>query len=578
MTKHDKSCSCGCNESISQEGISRKDFLKTIGTAGLGLGMAPVASLALFESGKTEELLKSKLIQSGKIQYVSLLHTTDIHGQLHPHDEFFIEEGQNVFKKRGGFAHLKTLIQELRSQNQNTLLLDGGDCFQGSGVASLSEGKALIPLMNHLNYDLVLPGNWEVAYGKKMLLNDLGAYNSRKVCTNMFHDDASMDYLFPPYQVFYIAGIKIGFIGYNDPLTPTRQPPAYSKGIKFSKPESNIRDYIKILRDQENCKLIFVMTHMGLTQQIYLASQQYTEGVHYILGADTHERIRQPLQASYAKVTEPGAFGSFLGKLDIVIEHGEVKDESYQLIDVDPEKYRADEEMQALVDQVSAPYKQKLNRVIGKSKTPLMRYYILETPMDNMITDALMWKFKPDIAVSNGFRFCPPLNPDGSGLAEITVDYLYCMIPSNNNLMTAEVTGKQIVEWLEKELENVFAVDPAKRFGGWLVRFQGMKINFTIAREHGERLNKVLIQGKNLDLKKSYKVISCEREGDPKNLICRIHNVKNIIRLPNLIHDVMEEYLAIHSPVSPKLEGRATATDAASNLLTQANGLNYEFK
>lgn len=98
--------------------------------------------------------------------------------------------------------------------------------------------------------------------------------------------------------------------------------------------------------------------------------------------------------------------------------------------------------------------------------------------MDNMITDALMWKFNPDIAVSNGFRFCPPLNPDASGTVDITVDFLYCMLPSNNNLIIAEVSGQQIMDWLEKELENVFASDPAKRFGGWLVRFQGMKIEF----------------------------------------------------------------------------------------------------
>lgn len=578
MTKHTNHCTCGCSELPSQEGISRKDFLKKIGIAGIGLGIAPISTMTLWEEGKTQDILKSKLIQSGKVQHISLLHTTDLHGQLHVHDELFIEDKQTVFKKRGGFAHLKTLIEELKNQNPNSLLIDGGDCFQGSGVASLSEGRAMVPLMNYLNYDLVLPGNWEVAYGKKMLLNDLGGYNARKVCTNMFHDSACPDFLFPPYQVFYIAGIKIGFIGYNDPLTPTRQPPAYSQGIKFTKPEINISSYVKILRDQEKCQLIFVLTHMGLTQQIYLASQAYTEGVHYILGADTHERIREPLQAPYAKVTEPGAFGSFVGKLDIILEDGIVKEESYQLIEVEPEKYKADEKMVSMIDEVSKPFQQKLSRVIGKTKTPLMRYYILETPMDNMITDALMWKFNPDVAVSNGFRFCPPLNPDKSGTADITVDFLYCMLPSNNNLIQAEVSGQQLIDWMEKELENVFATDPAKRFGGWLVRFQGMKVNFTIARKFGNRLNEVLIKGKKLDPRKIYTIVSCEREGDPKNIICRIKNVTKINRMPNLIHDVLEEYLAKHSPVSPKLEGRATATDAPANLLTQANGLNYEFR
>ena len=126
--------------------------------------------------------------------------------------------------------------------------------------------------------------------------------------------------------------------------------------------------------------MVFVMSHMGLAQQLNLASQPYADGVDYILGADTHERIREPLQGKYAKVTEPGAFASFIGKLDIVIEDGKIKDESYELLDVDPEKYKADEEMKYLIQQVSEPYEKELKRVIGKTKTILQRNYILETP------------------------------------------------------------------------------------------------------------------------------------------------------------------------------------------------------
>ncbi|MDZ7648533.1 MAG: 5'-nucleotidase C-terminal domain-containing protein [Cytophagales bacterium] len=104
----------------------------------------------------------------------------------------------------------------------------------------------------------------------------------------------------------------------------------------------------------------------------------------------------------------------------------------------------------------------------------MVRYYVIENPMDNMITDALMWKLKPDIALSNGFRFCPPLVPDKEkGYAEITNDFLWSMLPVDSNARQASVTGKQIWNWMEKELHNVFASDPAKRFGGWVIRFKG---------------------------------------------------------------------------------------------------------
>ncbi|MCC6372820.1 MAG: 5'-nucleotidase C-terminal domain-containing protein [Bacteroidia bacterium] len=576
--QHHSHCTCGCKQNPLAKGQSRKDFLRQMGAATLGLGLAPITSFALVDDGKAAEIDKSRTIQSGKAQKITLLHTSDIHGQINVHDEFFWENGKAVFKKRGGFPHLKTMINQLRAKNPNTLLLDGGDCFQGSGIASLTEGRALVPLMNNINYDLVLPGNWEVVYGKKMLMQDLGAYNARKICANMFDDDAAGELLFPPYSVFYIGGIKIGFIGYNDPLTPIRQAPDYSKGIRFAEPEKNIARYVKILREQEQCKLVFVMSHMGLAQQLNLASQPFAEGVDYILGADTHERIREPLKGAYSKVTEPGAFASFIGKLDIVIENGVIKDEVYELMEVDPEKYTGDEEMQSLIKEIREPHQAELNRVIGKTKTTLMRSFVLETPMDNMITDALMWKFKPDVAISNGFRFCPPLHVEANQTRDITKDYLYSMIPGNNNILMADVTGQQLWDWLEKELENVFAKDPTRRLGGWLVRFQGMKIKFTIGNEMGKRLNEIKIGNKKIDLQKTYKVISCEREGDPETLLCRIKNVKNNHKLGALIHDVVEEYLAKQSPVSPQLEGRAVATDAPATLLTQVSGVNYQFR
>lgn len=579
MKEHKNNCTCGCQKSDIPEGVSRKDFLRKMGAATIGLGLSPLVSFSMSdEKGKAQEFSKSKIIGDGKAQRITLLHTSDIHGQINVHDEFFWENGKAVFKKRGGFSHLKTMINDLRKQNPNTLLLDGGDCFQGSGIASLTEGQALIPLMNNLNYDLVLPGNWEVVYGKKMLLKDLGGYNARKVCANMFDDDAAGDLMFPPYSIFYIAGIKIGFIGYNDPLTPIRQAPDYSRGIKFSEPEKNIAKYVKILREQEQCKMVFVMSHMGLAQQLNLAAQPYAEGVDYILGADTHERIREPLQGKYSKVTEPGAFASFVGKLDIVIENGKIKDEAYELLEVDPEKYAEDAEMRQLIAEVRKPHEKELNRIIGKTKTSLMRYFVIETPMDNLITDALMWKFNPDIAISNGFRFCPPLYVKPNETVDITSDYLYSMIPGDNNVLMADVSGKQIWDWLEKELENVFAVDPTKRLGGWLVRFQGMKIKFTIANEMGKRLQEILVKGKKIDFEKVYKVVSCEREGDSDSLLCRIKNVKNNHKLGTLIHKAIEEYLEKHSPVSPKIEGRAVATDAPANLLTQVSGVNYQFR
>jgi S-sulfosulfanyl-L-cysteine sulfohydrolase len=571
---------------------SRRDFIKKAGRLGLSLGIggglvtSPLAAAALHDEDaayKYNSMQQNKAVRNGKASIITLLHTADIHSQLYQHDEFFIENGKPVYKKRGGLASLKTMINALRNQNAaNTLVIDGGDCFQGSGIAALSEGRAIVPLMNNIGYDIMLPGNWEVVYGKEMMMQDMFGYDALKVCANMYHDtqdDMKGDLIFPPYYVKHLAGIKIGFIGYNDPLTPKRQSPAYCDGMKFTPPEANVAKYIKILREYEKCQLVFLVTHMGLAQQFGLSNMEQVKGVDYILGADTHERLRKPIQGAYAKVTEPGAFGSFIARLDIVMENGAIKDQTYQLLDVDPGKYREDEEMKRLISKANEPYKKELSRVIGKTKNPLIRYYVIETPMDNFITDAIMWKFKPDIALSNGFRFCPPLVPDpATGMADITVDYLWSMLPVDSEAKKGTVPGKQLWNWLETELENTFAKDPAKRLGGWVIRFKGMEVNFTLGNDPGKRVNYIKVGGEPVDLNREYSFVACEREGDPDTTLCRMQGVKKPHLLGHTMHKVIEEYLAVHSPIAPVVEGRCTATDASPTLVTQVLGLGYEFR
>ena len=575
--------------SISEN--SRREFLRTAGKLGLGIGIgggliSPLAAAAIHSDeseDKARSIEKSGAIRNGKAQVLTLLHTADIHSQLDIHDEFFIENGKPVYKKRGGFATLKTMINSWRNKNpQNTLVIDGGDCFQGSGIAALTEGAAIIPLMNNIGYDIMLPGNWEVVYGKKVMLEDMFAYKGVKVCANMFHDtndNQNNELLFPPYFIKQIAGIKIGFIGYNDPLTPKRQSPAYSYGIRFTPPEINVTKYIQLLKDHEKCDMVFLLTHMGLAQQVGLANMKEVKGVDYILGADTHERVRQPIEGKFTKVTEPGAFGSFISKLDIVIENGKVKEENYQLLDVDPLLYKEDEEMKRLIKQTKAPFEKELNKVIGKTKTPLVRYYVIETPMDNFITDALMWKFNTDIALSNGFRFCPPLIPAAdTGTADITKDYLWSMLPVDSEAKLGMASGQQLWDWMEKELENAFATDPAQRFGGWVIRFNGMQVNFTINKEIGKRVNWIKIKNAPIDLSKEYSFVACEREGDPDTTLCRVDGIKRPKKAGMTLHAVIEDYLKEFSPIAPVIEGRCTATDAPQHLLTQLSGIGYEFK
>ena len=558
---------------------SRRNFLRYSTLAGLGLTLNPLSSIAHSEEEKKDEGKSVAGNLTPGQQVVTILQTTDVHCQLHSHDEMFWENNQMRFRSAGGYAQLATIFKEIRTKNPNSFIIDTGDMFQGSQLSVETTGKAMQPILNAMGYNLYLPGNWEVVYGKKEMQKLLGGLDAPKVCANMYHDlgdGKKGELIFPPYYTWSVAGIKIGFVGYTDPLVPLRQSPAYSKGIIYTKPEDNLEHYVKVLREQEQCDMVILLSHLGLSQQIALANSKECEGVDYIFGGDTHERVRKPIQCKYAKVVEPGAFGSFIGRLDLVVENGKISKEQYSLIEVNNPK--PDTEVQAIIRKNEQPYTEKMNKIVGYSKVPLYRYFVVENTIDTLIIDALKWKVGTDIVLSNGFRFCPPRNKkDSTGNIPITEGFLYDMLPVDSQVRTGKVTGEQILHWLEKELNNVFSKDASRRFGGWMVKFKGMKVEFKAFDEMGKRVKSVMLNESPIDPSKMYSICACEREGDPLDMLCRMTGVNDAKNSGYSLHQVLKEYLKEHSPVSPLPELNAVILDAPKTLLTQVTGVDYSF-
>ena len=508
---------------------------------------------------------------------ITILQTADIHGQLSPHMELFWENDSIIFRERGGLAHIKTLFDQERKKNPGrTFIVDGGDFIQGSGYATLSEGAIFPDLVRTMNFDLLIPGNWEVVYGKEKMLDVLNAYDTPVIAQNMFHE-ADGENLFPSYYIKEIEGIRLGFIGINDPDVPVRQNPSFSKGMEFSPIDEKTQTLIQKVKYEEKADLVFLITHLGIFKQVELANNELAKDVDYILGNDTHERVRELIEGKYAKVTEPGAFGSFVGKLDLHFVNGKLVGDTYELMDVDPEIYPADAELAALIEKAKAPYKENLETIIGYTNVPLYRYLTVENPLDNLITDAARWKTGADISVSNGFRFGNPIVPQDGKPAPITRLNLWNLLPVNERVKTGKATGKQIREWLEKEMHNAFAQNPTERFGGWLVRFSGMEVNFISTNPKGERIQRITVNGKPLVDNNYYTVSACERPGDAEDNLCRMPNLKDIEYKEYTIHEVIEEYLQKHSPVSPKLDKRAYAEDLGPNSFSTVPGTDYEF-
>lgn len=561
---------------------NRRKFIKEIGLLGVGAGLInPVSALADNESISKKEEASPE--QNSQRFVLNILQTTDVHCQVHPHDELFWENDKAVFRKTGGYAHLSTYLKEERKKNPNTFLIDTGDMFQGSELSVKTTGEAIAPILNALNYDLYIPGNWEVIYYKKAMQKLLGSLHAPKICTNMYHDlgeGKKGELIFQPYEIWEVNGVKIGFLAYTDPLVPLRQSPNYSKGIIYTQPEENLAHYVDVLRNQEQCAFVILLSHLGLSQQLHLSNLEVCKGVDYILGGDTHERIRKPIVGKYAKVVEPGAFGSFVGKLQLTIEQGKVVKDEYELIEVASPNLQPDPEIEKLIADGEKPFLEDINKVVGYSKVPLYRYFVIENTIDTMILDALQFNVPGvDVVLSNGFRFCPPrVTPDHTGNIPITNGFIYDMLPVDSTIRTGEVTGKQIFDWLEKELNNVFAKNAAERFGGWVIKFKGMKVTFYAFGEKGKRVKEVRIGKSLLDLEKTYKICACERDGDPADMLCRIRGVKNAQNTSMTLHGAMKNYLQKNSPVSPRLPKNAVALDTSENLLSQVWGVDYQFK
>jgi len=554
---------------------NRRDFLKKIGLlSGAGL----VVSSPLKAS-----MVTSKDDDDNKSFTINILQTTDVHCQIHPHDELFWENNKAVFRKTGGYAFLSNYFESEKRNNPHTFLIDTGDMFQGSELSVKTTGQAMVPILNKMGYDLFLPGNWEVIYYKKAMQALLGALHAPKVCANMYHDlgDGSKgELIFQPYHIWNVKGVKIGFIGYTDPLVPIRQSPNYSKGIIYSKPEENIAHYIDTLKNQEQCSFIIVLAHLGLSQQLSLADMEVCKGIDYILGGDTHERVRVPIQCKFAKVVEPGAFGSFVGKLELTVENGVIVKDYYQLDEINTAKLTPSTKITSIIQQNESDFSEDIYKIAGYSSIPLYRYFVVENPIDTLVLDSLKWKLPEiDIVLSNGFRFCPPrVTPDATGNIPITNGYIFDMLPVNSTIRTANVTGKQLMEWLEKELNNVFAANAAERLGGWVVKFKGMRMEFNAFGEKGNRVKKIFVSDEPIISGKIYSICACERDGDPADMLCRIKNVTNAKNLEYSLHSIMKEYLMANSPVSPVPPLNAKILDAPQSLLSQVTGVDYTFR
>lgn len=425
---------------------------------------------------------------------MQILWTNDTHGFFLPvyhaeYNEIDSYAGTAATEgKVGGYAQIAGLVKVLRQGifEQNTLFVDAGDTFDGSPVAQMTRGDAVVPVLNAMGYDAWVPGNRDFAWTKADFMRVTGNLTFPKVCENLQNADGT--YVFPRYIVKQIGGLKVAIIGITSNA-------GAGTGTDFVVPgvggtagpafEADLSALAATIRANENPDLVIALSHMGFYIDQKLAS--HTTGIDVIVGAHTHHNVFTPPVVANADgsrnviVLQAGSHGKYLGQLQLWVQNGKVTSYSNNLIRVSAQTLNdmhatPDPTVEALAEQAYAPFATYLDEVVGYTDTVLERRGDTQSTMTNFLTDALA-----DLHGVDGVRF-PGIRYGSSVIpGPITVGDVWNIVSPNfgdNKVYTFPQTGAQIVGLLNNGLNAEYGPDPYQWNGGDVFRLNN-RIKYT---------------------------------------------------------------------------------------------------
>ena len=522
--------------------FSRREFLMaaTATSALLGSGMAGNWSRLLAQQGLTEDLLLGMQPKGN----LTLVHITDIHAQLKP--IYFREPSINLgigevegkpphvtgadflklyniqpgspdayaltsedfanlaksYGRVGGMDRVATVIKRIRAErgDDNVLLLDGGDTWQGSYTSNVTQGQDMITVMNALNPD-AMTGHWEFTYGEERVKEVIESLPFSFLGSNIY--DAEWDEpAFEPWKMFERGGSKVAVIGQAFPYTPIANPRWMIPGWSFGIREEDIAAHVEEARS-EGAEVVVLLSHNGFDVDRKLASR--VDGIDVILTGHTHDALPEPVIVNNTLVIASGSNGKFVSRVDLEVKDGAVAGYGYRLIPIFSDVITPDPDMAALIDEVRAPYEAELGRKLGTTESLLYRRGNFNGTFDDLICQALLEERDAQIALSPGFRWGTSLLPG----QDITFEDLH-----NACAMTypaayrSTMTGQMLKDILEDVGDNLFNKDPYYQQGGDMVRVGGMGYTIAPNKDIGERITDMtlLATGETIDPAKEYVV------------------------------------------------------------------------
>ncbi|MBX2882370.1 MAG: thiosulfohydrolase SoxB [Granulosicoccus sp.] len=407
-----------------------------------------------------------------------------------------------TYGRLGGLDRTATLVNAIRAErgDQNVLLLDGGDTWQGSYTALHTQAQDMVDCMNVLRPDAMV-GHWEFTLGSDRVLEIIENLPYPFLASNIVDTDWE-EPVFDSTSYYDAGGSRVAVIGQAMPYTPIANPrwmfPQWSFGLRLDVLQANV----EMARDN-GAEVVVLLSHNGFDVDRKLATE--VPGIDVILTGHTHDAIPHAITVDKTLILASGSHGKFLGRIDLDVKQGKVVDFSSRLIPVFSDVIEPDQLMAEKIDQVREPFKDELARVIGKTESLLYRRGNFNGTWDDLICEGMMQQRDAELAFSPGFRWGTTLLPGD----DITVEDLYTQTSmSYPEVYRLEFTGARIKEILEDVCDNLFNPDPFFQQGGDMVRVGGMAYSCKPTAGMGERINDMtlLATGEPVDPDKEYVV------------------------------------------------------------------------
>jgi 2',3'-cyclic-nucleotide 2'-phosphodiesterase (5'-nucleotidase family) len=438
---------------------------------------------------------------------LTILQINDLHGYLEPHPEVFRARGGFRYETCGGLARIATVFKQVRAERPGAVVaLDNGDTFHGTYVAVASQGEAMVPLMNALEFD-AMTAHWEFAYGPAQF-QKLAAGLSYPVLAINCYEAGSDRLVFAPSRVVERAGLRIGIVGIASNIVDKSMPPSYSTGVRFTLGNVELAAHLERLRNAEKVDLVVVLSHLGFPQDVKLAAE--VAGIDALISGHTHNRLHRPVWIGSTPIIQSGCHGSFIGRLDLAVSGRRVVDVRHELVCVD-EQIAPEPEMARRVREAVAPHRKFLDQVVGHARSPLDRATSLEATMDNVLLDAMAGAAGTHLAFSNGWRYGVPILRGA-----VTMEHLWNIVPTASPISTVELTGEELRAMLEANLERTYAADAYSQMGGFVKRCRGLNLYFKMENPKGHRIEDLLVGGSPVQDGRVYRAAMLGEQGVPK--------------------------------------------------------------